>query len=498
MQYNFFYDETEHSRKINLETVTASNYYDNFISVIAGWASEESENVTSKYLAFETKYDYRKKNGELKSQTMKTKDFRLGFASLNNHTIEFYEDLISFFDDKIIIYFSVFSKIEYVVNQLFSEYHNSLFVDVDSMKYSIIKAINVYRPQNVIEAIYKEPQIFVDELRSFLEEQIIRNQSNGVLKEHENRAFGEILMLLNDTEFPESLDWTYFAPFDGFNKLLMELSIEDYKLIIDREGDANHTLNSARLVGLQNVTEEDSKEYVGIRMADMLAGLISKLMQSLKVSLTRDYKDGKIEKILLDSGWFALSQRQLDLYKKLYKVICVNNHYWYTAYAGIYFDDLVVFVSLLQYMNHFESVDEIRNVQLDMQPEYYNAFVCESLQERYKIMKSKLPIEPIMDNRNGYYYNQRGAKVYKDIAMQPYLPLSEGQNKYYVLSVGFSKKGEPLVTVSVNDEVLCYRLPDEYCDWALTMVGMANSGQIFFPEEVEFSLVDGRYFVDTL
>ena len=243
VQYNFFYDETEHSRKINLETITASNYYDNFISVIVGWISEERENITSKYLDFEAKYDYRKKNGELKSQTMKAKDFRLGFASLNNHTVEFYEDLISLFDDGITIYFSVFSKIEYVINQLFSTYHNSMFVDVDSMKYSIIKAVNVYRPRNVIEAIYKEPQIFIAELRSFLEEQIIRNQSNSVLKEHENRAFEEILMFLDDTKFPESLDWTYFAPFDGFNKLLTEMNIEDYQLMIDREGDASHTLN---------------------------------------------------------------------------------------------------------------------------------------------------------------------------------------------------------------------------------------------------------------
>lgn len=47
-------------------------------------------------------------------------------------------------------------------------------------------------------------------------------------------------------------------------------------------------------------------------------------------------------------------------------------------------------------MNHLESVDEIRNGQLDMQPEYYNAYVCDSLQERYKIMRNKLPIEPTL------------------------------------------------------------------------------------------------------
>ena len=184
MKYVFFYDETEHSRKINYKTVTANNYCDNFMTGIVVWKAEENDCVSDRYLDFESKYDYRKKDGELKSQTMKTKDFSIGFASLNNHTIEFYEDLVSLFDEKIIIYFSVFSKIEYVISQLFVNYHNSMFVDVDYMKYSIIKAINVYQPQNVIEAIYKEPQIFVNELWSFLEDRIIKNQANSILKEH--------------------------------------------------------------------------------------------------------------------------------------------------------------------------------------------------------------------------------------------------------------------------------------------------------------------------
>lgn len=134
---------------------------------------------------------------------MKAKDFRLGFASLNNHTIEFYEDLVSLLDDKIVIYFSAFSKIEYVINQLFVNYHSSMFINVDYMKYSIIKAINIYRPQKVIEAIYKEPQIFVKELRSFLEDRIIKNQANTALKEHENQAFQEILYCLRTQRYPK-------------------------------------------------------------------------------------------------------------------------------------------------------------------------------------------------------------------------------------------------------------------------------------------------------
>lgn len=133
-----------------------------------------------------------------------------------------------------------------------------------------------------------------------------------------------------------------------------------------------------------------------------------------------------------------------------------------------------------------------------MQPEYYNAFVCERLQERYQMVHNKLPIEPMVDDGEDYFYNQRGAKVYKDISKQPTLPLYEGQNKYYVLSVGFAKNGESLVTISENEEPICYRLPGEYSEWAMTVVGMANMGEKLFPEEVVFSLVGGQYYVDIL
>ena len=56
-------------------------------------------------------------------------------------------------------------------------------------------------------------------------------------------------------------------------------------------------------------------------------------------------------------------------------------------------------------MNHFSDADEIRNSKIEMQPEYYNAFVCESLNERYKIMRNKLPIDPIVEDGKDYFYN---------------------------------------------------------------------------------------------
>ena len=64
--YKFYYDESEHSRKINYNTVTAPNYYDNFVTVVVGWAKEKEKEVFKKYEDFENKYADRKDgNGEL-------------------------------------------------------------------------------------------------------------------------------------------------------------------------------------------------------------------------------------------------------------------------------------------------------------------------------------------------------------------------------------------------------------------------------------------------
>lgn len=103
---------------------------------------------------------------------------------------------------------------------------------------------------------------------------------------------------------------------------------------------------------------------------------ISKVMQSLKKALTNDYVNERIEKTLLEPGWFILDDRQLGLYKKLYQTICVDNKYWYSTYSGIYSDDLVAFIALLQFMSRFENAEALRNENYDILPEYFNSFVC--------------------------------------------------------------------------------------------------------------------------
>lgn len=390
LKYHFYYDETEHSRKINYSTISAENYYDNFTSAIVGWRTDKEEQIQKKYIEFEEKYAFRKKNGELKSQTMRQKDFEFGFASIGKNSIGFYEDLISFFEEDIVTFFCVSSKIEYIIHQVFAEYLPSPFVDVGAMKYIIIKALITYKPGSVLKAMYESPKRFVDELSKFIKNRLEKNTENPLLKERENESFRQILIVLDEVKLPDKLEWLYTTPFDGFSKLMNELNIPDYELIIDREGRNHNTLNAANEIGLLNCREEDSTSFCGLRAADMFAGLISRLMQAISSALKNDYSNSAISKTLLVTGWFSLNDTQLRLYKKLYKVLCVNKP-WYSSYAGIYADDLIAFIAFVQFINEFDSVGIIAKEQ-DKLPEYFNTYACKKLDSHFGEIRKRFTI----------------------------------------------------------------------------------------------------------
>lgn len=494
--YNFYYDESEHSRIINLSTITGETYYDNFLVAIVGWDSDKEVEIKRKYLAFEEKYAERKKKGELKSDTFKSNQFKYGFASFNKPNVEMLNDLLSIIDDDFFIYLFVASKIEYVIIQLFKDYTNSIFVDMDSVRYSIVKAILTYRPTEVINSIYAEPEEFVSSLIDFFTQRIELNKSNIVLKEAENNAFENILMILQDVEPPTSINWDYHMSFVGFSSLLKSKRIADYSLTIDKEGNSK-THDAAIEVGIVNCTEVDSKEHFGLRIADMLAGIVGKMMKSLYHSLRNESNNATVTKTLLDKSWFKVSEEQLCLYKKLHHILLEINNDWYKIYAGNYSDDLISLLALLDYMNHFKSADEIQK-DFDMHPEYCNTCMCRRLEEHFNRIHSKLPVEPVVPETDEYFRDNKGAKIYFDVNKQPELVINEGHTKYLVLSVGFDKDGNPLATIASEPENKCFRLPEQLSEWAMTVIGMANMGENLFPSEVVFSLINGRYYADIL
>ena len=499
-KYNFYYDESEHSRKINYKTVSASNYYDNFVTMIVGW-SVEKDAILQRQAVFETKYADRKdRNGEIKSTMFQQKQFKYGFASTNKQNVQFINDFLSLFDKDIHIYFSVSSKIEYLVLQVFKGYKNGFLVATDLMKYSITKALVLYRPQKIIKCLYESPEDFLEELKKFFQDRIECNKKNPELKQAETLAFQEILLVLDEISDALELNWDYHMPFDGFNKYLQEKDIQNYLLIIDKEGESEEkskTLMSAREIGLDYSEEADSTEYPGLRIADLMAGIISKLLKGLSNCLRYQSPDETTNKKILDVDWFCLSKDQLELYKKLYRIICEWQPAWYKSYSGIYSDDLVAFNALLNFMNHFESVEQIR-VDINMQGEYFNAFVCEQLKRNFDQRKCKLSIDPVILFDEESYLNQRGEKMFLDSKKQLLLPLHEGSQTFDVLSVGVDQKFTPIVAILKDGQSECFRLPSELCEWACSVVGMAAMGMNLFPAKVTFSKIKGNYYVDIL
>ena len=494
-KYSFYYDESEHSRKINYKTICASNYYDNFVTMIVGWSSEKDD-ILQRHAAFETKYADRKdRNGEIKSTMLQQKQFKYGFASLKKQNAQFVDDFLSLFDKDIHIYFSVSSKIEYLVLQVFKGYRNSIFIDADLIKYSITKALVVYRPQKIIKCIYESPKDFLEELKNFFQERIECNKNNPKLKHKETEAFQQILFILNDISDALEIDWNYHLSFDGFKKYLTEKNISNYNLIIDKEGnneEKSKTLKAAREIGLDNSEEADSTEYPGLRIADMMAGIISKLLKGLCDSLRYQSLDESTNKKILDTSWFCLNEIQFGLYKKLYRLICEWQPAWYKSYSGIYSDDLVVLISLLNFMNHFESVEQIQ-VDLDKQGEYFNAFACDQLERYFNRRRCKLPIEPVVPFDEESYLNQRGGKVYFDSRKQPLLPLHEDFQTFDVLSVGMDQKFTPTVTILKDEVSECFQLPNELSEWVYRVIGMAAMGMNPFPAKVVFFKINERY-----
>lgn len=110
-----------------------------------------------------------------------------------------------------------------------------------------------------------------------------------------------------------------------------------YSVLLDKEGEAgaeSKTLIAAKEASLKNCEEADSIDHFGIRMADMLVGIIGKLMKSLYHSLTPTQDSPRIAKTLLSKEWFRLTDGQLQLYKQLFHIVFEINNDWYKVYAG--------------------------------------------------------------------------------------------------------------------------------------------------------------------
>lgn len=134
--YNFYYDESQHSRLLNLETIKADEFYDGFVVAIVGWDSQRESDLAAQYCEFEKKY-LSPNAKELKSTCLKRSQFKYGFKSLSQYNARLISDYLDLFDEEMYVYCSFSSKVELLVDRLFSQYQNQPCFNADLMKYSL-------------------------------------------------------------------------------------------------------------------------------------------------------------------------------------------------------------------------------------------------------------------------------------------------------------------------------------------------------------------------
>lgn len=476
-EYKFYYDETEHSRSLNYKTIVANEFYDGFVAVIVGWAACDEADLECKYEVFETKYRSPGAS-ELKSTSLNKKQFRYGLSSLSKVNVRMIGDFLDLFDENNLVYYSFSSKAEHLINRLFSRC-SIPEINMDLLRYSLAKLVAQYQPEKVVEAFYGDPDHLVEAVRAFLLDRIERNAANIELKCTETEQC-ELILAAMDTAIPlDNAEWEYYSPFEGFALYLSEHpNIDNYELVIDRE---EKTAKTANKLGFPFVRQVDSANCFGVRMADMLAGILGKLLKSIRAELMYCSTEDELEKKLLDKRWFDIDDDRLGLYKQLNRVLVQSDKCWYKAYTGAYSDDLVVLIALLNYFCNFESSGELKK-DLDKHPEAFNACCCRDLRQRFEIVKFPAPW------RAGVHDIQPH--------LRPRLRVSDTPTVYNVIKVMLAEDGAPMVVVRESDNT-AFILPDELVGWVELLLDMGAVHQLF-PRDVRFQIVDGVCRADIL
>lgn len=489
-----FYDESNHSRKLTSETLNDTNFRFDFVSVIVGICKDKYEQFEKDFLIFENKWKKFYSCDELKSTVIKNKKYKFGLKTFKNDDIKFYSELYNLLlDYNVYLHCGIFNKIQYLVNQLLLSPVLASKIKFDTTSYSISKFLNVYHPAKVIDSIENNIDDFIPEFRTFL---IKRKQLNTRIHgESEDNMINQVLAIFDDINLDIKLQWNYIFSFDGLRKYLEELNLNCIKLYIDKEGNGK-TQASAINDGFNNTEEVDSKNSIGVRCADLLAGFIANMIYEIQCE-TFYSEDGMTrEESLLGINWFKnISSDIFSLYKSTFKLFIETNNSWYKFYRSSYHDGLLYFLALLKEFARYYNFEEYIKVSAE-----------EHQRNVYSILFYDLKAH--LDDLNGAYkveivnteevYNAKGAKIFFDI--KQYSPLELPQNnqskKYFALSFGILEPSrKPTITISDNGVPKCYLLPNEFFSIVMEFIGYSMMGNNMFPSFVTITNENNEFHI---
>lgn len=218
MNYNFYFDETFHDRKITVDSAGMLNTFtedrnDSYIGVFWGYEDGKDLSVSSHLYALEQKYIERfGLSKEFKSTVIGRKNFNFGIRSFNKNAFDFYNDFFGMLESiEPIIHVNVVSKVEWLVRNIFDMRKITLmpYVIANSFYYSITKFIIFYHSPQLLQALYDAAEsgngkVFQEELLNHLEE-VIMALKGIERKEREVPALIQLHMIVSLYDFDNSI-----------------------------------------------------------------------------------------------------------------------------------------------------------------------------------------------------------------------------------------------------------------------------------------------------
>lgn len=353
-----YYDETEHSRNINLKTIQNETYTDTFSSAIISVKDKCQNDYLNKFNYFFEQYKNFQSKHEIKSTSLKTKKFRYGIQTCPQDYIDFIKDFLNLLDcDEIYLYLFFSSKLELRIRRFMFMYNAELN---NSLIYSLTKLLLGYNPTNVIVALFSgDNELFRKMLLDFLEKQFQKNYSlEHKLLENETIVF--IMQHLRNIHLERESDSSfYYDPiFFGYNDFLKENQLKLNELYIDKE---QNTYESAKkILKEKNIIQIESNESYGVQTADLFIGLLSKLMKQLHSAFAYKQRDDYIQLKYISNEWFDINEEKYTIYKKLYKLLFINHNSFSKVITNCYIDDTILLKSFLCYLDSFDSFKEFK------------------------------------------------------------------------------------------------------------------------------------------
>lgn len=391
-QYNAYYDEASHSRKITTDTVNAKDFYPYFCASILCIPKSKNTELQQAYNTFEQKY--RKefsipKDKELKSSTpFDNKRFKRGL-NLKNPIAKCLEEYLTLLIEHDVSLFLFYShKIEFGLRQYcdpllqhaFTHLTHTEVIQYRQNIYGLTKLLQKYHPPCVL-AQWDTPN-FIPAVRVFLQDQYNKNIAIAH-KDSENDTIQQLLQWLNQDVNIET-DWDYKPIFAMFKQYANDECMKIRKFDIDKEGHGK-TKAAAQSCGFASAGEMDSKQSIAIRMVDMAAGLFSSLLNALE-SQTQYQSDNDYKELQsLPEPWLPRTKIAFDLYQQLYALLFLQHNSWYKVCAGYYNDAFAVLASLLKEVHTYDTWEDYDGISSDEHLKMWEVKNQIELQHHWKV-----------------------------------------------------------------------------------------------------------------